>query len=228
MKPGDGKPVGKILRLIGKDLGFSYRGWHRDRRQKWEARRSEPFKSLIGSVLSARNRDERTAITVEKLFSRYDTPERIANAPLGKIESLIRSSNFYRTKARRVKEIGRIIHERYNGRVPDDMDRLLELPGVGRKIAGIIMTYTFGRGVSIPVDTHVHRVANRIGLVKTRTPEKTEQELMKIVPRKDWIIVNELFVSFGKKTCKPIGPRHVDCLVRDYCDCYRNLKDKAL
>jgi endonuclease-3 len=218
------KNVVKILGLVAKDLGIRKKDWYKDRRQKWESRRSEPFKSLIGSVLSARNRDESTAMAVEKLFSKYDTPEKLANADIQSIEQLIKRSGFYKTKARYVKQISKIIHEQYDDKVPDDMDRLLALPGVGRKIAGVVMTYTFGKGISIPVDTHVHRCANRIGLVKTKNPNQTEKELMKIVPKKYWILVNELFVSFGKKTCKPIGPKHGECPVRKYCDFYKSLK----
>jgi len=224
------KPIIKVLELIGNDIGFDRKEWFQNRRQKWEqpgrSRRLDPFKSLIGTVLSARNRDESTAIATERLFSKYDTPEKLAKADLKSIEKLIKRSGFYKTKARYAKAISKIILEKYNGRVPDNMDKLCELPGVGRKVGGCVLVYSFGKNDSIPVDTHVHRTSNRIGLVKTKNPNQTEQELMKLFPKKYWIIINELFVSFGKKICKPIGPLHSQCPVRNYCDYYKSLKSK--
>jgi endonuclease-3 len=220
------KPVGKILSLIAKDYGFSRMDWDKDRRQKWERVKSDPFKSLIGTVLSARTRDENTAMASEALFSRYDTPEKLAAAPVKSIERLIRRSGFYRVKARRIKEISRLLLDEYGGKVPDSMEGLCALPGVGRKIAGCVMVYSFGKP-QIPVDTHVHRVSNRIGLVKTKMPNQTEQRLMKVVPKRQWILVNELFVTFGKKTCRPIGPLHDKCPIRQYCDFYKNLQKKS-
>jgi len=224
------KPVIKILELIAKDYGFDRMEWDRDRRQKWEQpaarQRRDPFKSLIGTVLSARTRDENTAAASDALFAVYDTPEKLARAPVKSIERLIRKSGFYKTKARYVKAISRILIEKHGGRVPDSMDELCALPGVGRKVAGCVMVYSFGKP-QIPVDTHVHRTANRIGLVKTKLPNQTEQRLMEIVPKKHWILVNELFVTLGKRTCKPIGPLHDECPVSQYCDFYKNLKGKS-
>jgi len=220
-----GKPTTKILKLIADYIGFDRAYWDANRRQKWEqpvkSRAREPFKSLIGTVLSARNRDESTRMAVNSLFAVYDTPEKLARAPVKSIERLIRRSGFYKTKARYVKGISKTILEKYNGKVPDRMDELCTLPGVGRKVAGCVMVYSFGKGDSIPVDTHVHRVSNRIGLVKTKDPNRTEQELMRIVPKRYWMLVNELFVTFGKKACKPVGPLHDQCPVRDYCDFYK-------
>lgn len=222
------KPIAKILRLIANYLGFGRMGWGKGRPMQWELpagrRRRNPFKSLIGTVLSARTRDENTSVATERLFSKYDTPQKLARAPVKDIEKLIKKSGFYKTKARYIKEISRILIDRYNGKVPDDMDELCSLPGVGRKIAGCVMVYSFGKP-QIPVDTHVHRCSNRMGLVKTKTPDQTEQELMKIVPKKYWILVNELFVTFGKRVCRPVGPRHDDCPVRGYCDFFKNLKN---
>jgi endonuclease-3 len=160
-------------------------------------------------------------MATEALFARYDTPEKLANAPLKGIEKLIRRTGFYKTKARYVKETSRMLLENYDGKVPDSMDELCRLPGVGRKVGGCVLVYSFGKTEGIPVDTHVHRVSNRIGLVKTKNPNQTEQELMKTVPRDKWILVNELFVTFGKETCKPIGPRCNECPVNKYCDYYK-------
>lgn len=221
-----GKPITKILKLIADDLGFDRSYWDANKRQKWERpeRKRDAFRSLIGTVLSARNRDESTRMAVESLFSVYKTPGQLAEAPLDEIGRLIRRSGFYKTKARYVKGISRQLIERFNGKVPDNMDDLCTLPGVGRKVAGCVLVYTFGKTEGIPVDTHVHRVSNRIGLVKTKDPNKTEQDLMRTVPKRYWITINELFVSFGKKTCKPVGPLHDQCPVRDYCDFYKSLK----
>jgi|GEM_PF-359866 len=233
-----GKPITKILKLIADDLGFDRAYWDTNKRQKWEraggttspsgTRRGQsgrdPFKSLIGTVLSARTRDENTSMATESLFSKYDTPEKLARAPVRSIEKLIRKSGFYKTKARYIKATSKMIVEEYGSKVPESMDELCSLPGVGRKVAGCVMVYSFGKGDSIPVDTHVHRCANRIGLVKTKDPNRTEQELMKIVPKRLWILVNELFVTFGKKTCKPVGPLHGQCPVRGYCVFYKSLR----
>lgn len=179
--------------------------------------REDPYYVLISTVLSARNRDDMTIKAVRKLFSRYKTPRQIAAAPLRKLEPLIKQSGFYRTKARRIKELSRVLLEKYHGKVPDDFDTLVSLPGVGRKTAGCVMVYAFGRP-AIPVDTHVHRISNRLGWVKTKTPEKTEQALMKIVPRRYWIDVNEVLVIHGQTVCRPIRPLCEKCKVAKHCD----------
>jgi endonuclease-3 len=158
------------------------------------------------------------------LFSKYSTPETIANAPIEEVEKLIKKSGFYHVKASRVKEVSRIIHEDYNDVVPDDMGELLSLPGVGRKTANCVLVYGFHQD-AIPVDVHVHRISNRIGLVKTKTPDETEEQLIKTVPKKYWLPLNDLFVQFGQTICKPIGPQHEICPIADYCDFYKNMKD---
>lgn len=177
---------------------------------------NKPFYILISTVLSARNKDEMTIIATKKLFSKYKTPRQIAEAPLRSIEPLIKQSGFYKTKAKRVKEISRIIVEDYKGKVPSDFDKLVELPGVGRKTAGCVMVYAFNLP-AIPVDTHVHRISNRLGWVKTRTREQTEQELMRIIPRKHWTDVNEVLVIHGQTTCTPLSPFCSKCQVRKCC-----------
>ena len=179
----------------------------------------KPFHILISTVLSARNRDEMTVKAVQKLFSKYKTPEQIANAPLKKLEPLIKQSGFYKTKAKRIRDISRIILEKYKGEVPDDFNKLLELPGVGRKTAGCVMVYAFNKP-AIPVDTHVHRISNRLGWVNTNHPEKTEQELTKIIPRKYWVDVNECLVIHGQTICKPITPLCSKCPITKYCKKY--------
>lgn len=177
----------------------------------------DPFYILISTVLSARNKDEMTIKATQKLFAKYKTPKQIANAPLKKLEPLIKQSGFYKTKARRIKEISRILLEKYKGKVPDDFDKLVELPGVGRKTAGCVMVYAFNKP-AIPVDTHVHRISNRSGWVKTKTREQTEQDLMRIIPKKYWLDVNEVLVIHGQTVCAPISPFCSKCKIRKYCD----------
>ncbi len=176
------------------------------------------FRTLIATILSARNRDESTDCATNRLFSVYRTPKEIANAPLKKIERLIRKSGFYRTKARYVKETSRRIAVDFLGKVPESMEQLMTLPGVGRKVAGCVLVYGFGKCDCIPVDTHVHRISNRLGLVKTKAPEQTEKKLMKTVPKRLWGDVNELFVVFGQTICRPVGPKCEICPVYKYCN----------
>ncbi len=177
---------------------------------------SDPFKVLITTVLSQRTRDETTAIASEKLFLKYNTPEKLANADIKEIEKLIRNVGFYRVKAQRIKHIAMVIHEKFNDNVPEDIDTLLSLPGVGRKTANCVLIYGFGKD-AVAVDTHVHRISNRLGLVNTKTPDETEMELCRILPKKHWLYVNHLLVRFGKEICKPIAPRCNVCPLSDVC-----------
>jgi len=198
------KPVGKIVFLLRKKYpGLMHHKKH------------HPFKVLIFTVLSQRTRDENTIRASNALFSKYRNAKQIANARLSAIEKLIRPSGFYKVKARRVKEISRIIAKK--GKVPCTMDELVAIPGVGRKTAGCVLVYGFHEP-AIPVDTHVHRISNRIGIVKTKVPKKTEQELMRIVPKKLWIDVNELLVQHGQQVCRPITPKCSECPLTRYCD----------
>lgn len=178
--------------------------------------KNKPFYILISTVLSARNKDEMTIKATRKLFAKYRTPRQIAEAPLRKLEPLIKQSGFYKTKAKRIKGISKIILEKYDGKVPSNFDKLIELPGVGRKTAGCVVVYAFGKH-AIPVDTHVHRISNRLGWVKTKTREQTEQELMRIIPKRYWMDVNEALVIHGQTTCTPISPFCSRCEIRKYC-----------
>lgn len=182
-----------------------------------------PFRVLITTILSQRTRDENTDQAAAALFDVYKTPEEIANAPTEEVEKLIKKAGFYRVKAKRVKEVSKIIHEDYNDVVPDDIEELLGLPGVGRKTANCVIVYGF-RKSAIPVDVHVHRISNRLGLVHTKNPDETEFELAKIVPQKYWLDLNEKFVRFGQDICRPIGPKHEECLINDLCDFYDEIK----
>ncbi|MCG2828747.1 endonuclease III [Methanothermobacter sp. K4] len=185
----------------------------------------DPYRVLIRTILSQRTRDENTDEATARLFSEYPSMEDVAYAPVEKLEQLVRKAGFYHVKARRIREVSRIILEEYGGEVPDDIDELLKLPGVGRKTANCVLVYAFNKP-AVPVDTHVHRISNRIGLVKTRTPEETERALMEVIPRKYWIELNDLMVQFGQDICRPVGPRHEECPIADECDYYKSLMDE--
>ncbi len=176
----------------------------------------DPFVVLISTILSQRTRDENTIKATNKLFSVYKTPEEIAKAPLEKLEEIIKEVGFYKVKAERIKEVSRIIAEKYNNKVPDNIEELLKLPGVGRKTANCVLVYGYNKH-AIPVDTHVHRISNRLCLVKTKSPEETEKELIKIIPKEYWRELNSLFVKFGQIICKPINPRCNECPLANIC-----------
>jgi endonuclease-3 len=175
-----------------------------------------PFKILIGTILSARTRDENTTKVVRKFFERYTTPQEVACADIDEIKKIIHSIGFYNVKANRIKEVAKVLVERHGGRVPSNIDDLLQLPGVGRKTANCVLVYAFDKP-AIPVDTHVHRISNRLGLVKTKTPEQTETELMKIVDRSLWTSVNDTFVMYGQNICVPIKPHCSMCNLKNSC-----------
>ncbi len=177
---------------------------------------SDPFLVLISTVMSQRTRDDVTYPAARKLFESFLTPEEMVKADVSEIESLIKEVGFYRVKAGRIKEISRILLEKYDGRVPDDMETLLELPGVGRKTANCVLADAFLKD-AIAVDTHVHRISNRLGLIETKVPEETETELKKIFPQKYWRHINLLLVKLGQNICRPISPRCGICALNDMC-----------
>ncbi|MDE2590793.1 MAG: endonuclease III, partial [Patescibacteria group bacterium] len=166
-------------------------------RELREAENGSPLSILIGTILSARTRDENTSVVVRKLFSRYKTARALAGAKISDVEKIIKSTGFYHVKAKRIIEVASIIDSKYSGKVPQTLDKLIELPGVGRKTANCVLVYAFDKP-AIPVDTHVHRISNRLGLVKTKTPEDTEIELMKKIPKEHWIRINDTFVMYGQ------------------------------
>jgi endonuclease-3 len=177
-------------------------------------RKEDPFYTLIFTILSQRTRDEQTEKAAEKLFERYSNAEELADADVKEIEELIRGVGFYREKAKRVKEVA--LRIKNLGGVPDTIEDLLKLPGVGRKTANCVLLYGFGVN-ALPVDTHVHRVSNRLGLVTTKKPEDTEVALKALLPKELWRYVNDLFISFGRDICRPIAPRCNACPFREGC-----------
>ncbi len=180
----------------------------------------DPFRVLISTVLSHRTKDPTTAAASSRLFAQYPDAHTLSEGNTRTISRLIKPVGFYKTKARTVKRIARIILDQYKGEVPDDIEELLKLPSVGRKTANCVLVYGFKKP-AIPVDTHVHRIFNRLGLVKTSTPEDTEMELVRIVNRRDWLPLNDVFVKFGQQVCKPIGPKCMACPLSDRCRYYR-------
>lgn len=179
----------------------------------------DPFKILIGTILSARTRDEVTTAVIKALFSRFKNPDELSRANLSDIKKLIQKIGFYNVKASRLKEVSQLIIKKYNGEVPSNLDDLLTLPGVGRKTANCVLVYGFKKA-AIPVDIHVHRISNRIGIVNTKNPEETENVLQKSIDKKYWIRVNETFVTFGQNICLPIKPKCNVCQLTKMCKYY--------
>ena len=185
---------------------------------------NDPFKILIGTILSARSRDENTSKIVHKLFQKYKNADELATADLNDIKSIIHSIGFYNVKALRIKQVSKIIVEKFDGIVPNQMEDLLGLPGVGRKTANCVLVYAFNKP-AIPVDIHVHRISNRIGIVKTQNPKKTEEELVKIIDRKFWLVLNNTFVRYGQNICLPLRPKCEVCNIKDICNYYKSKKN---
>jgi endonuclease III len=197
--------------------------------QLQEAEGGDPFRILIGTILSHRTRDENTTRATENLFSRYKTPSELAKADPGVVRQLIHPAGFYNMKTQNIMMASRQLVEEFGGRVPDNEEDLLKLRSVGRKTANCVLVYAFNKP-AIPVDTHVHRISNRLGLVKTKKPEDTEAALTKSVPKRNWLELNDLFVRFGQTTCKPIGPHCQSCSLTKGCEYYRTVvapKQKA-
>jgi endonuclease-3 len=181
------------------------------------SQQEDPFQVLIATLLSARTQDKTTLAASRRLFSVARTPRRMAALPVEELERLIYPVSFYRNKARHVKAACRMLVGRFGGRVPMSMEELLTLPGVGRKTANLVLILGFKSVQNICVDTHVHRIANRLGWVSTRTPEQTEQALYSSVERRWWPYVNLYLVTWGQNVCRPLYPRCGECVVRRFC-----------
>lgn len=179
-------------------------------------RKRDPFKILVSTVLSLRTKDEVTMEASKRLFTVASSPEELAGTPVRIIERTIYPVGFYKTKARSIKNIAKRLIREYDSVVPDTIEELLTFKGVGRKTANLVVTLGYGKK-GICVDTHVHRVSNRLGLVETTNPEQTEYALMDLLPDKHWIGYNELLVSFGQKVCKPVSPLCSTCPLGPDC-----------
>ncbi len=179
-------------------------------------RRQDPFRILVFALLSTRTRDETTRAVSARLFRKVKHPSDLRRLSLPTLERWLRPIGFFRTKARHLKRLPDVLDARFGGRIPDTLEGLLQLPGVGRKVATLVWSEAFG-GAAICVDTHVHRISNRLGLVRTRTPEETERALNDLVPRRYWKAWNTLLVSFGQTVCLPRYARCPLCPIRRYC-----------
>lgn len=175
-----------------------------------------PFMVLISCILSLRTRDNTTMQASQRLFNLAKTPEAMMDLPIKTIENIIYPVGFYRNKAKVIKNICKELAEKYHSKVPDTIDELLKFKGVGRKTANLVVTIGYGKP-GICVDTHVHRITNRWGYVQTKTPEQTEFALRKKLPKRYWIVINDLLVTFGQNICKPISPLCSRCGLYKYC-----------
>ena len=191
-------------------------------------KKQDPFKILISTILSARTRDSNTITATERLFAKYNTPQLIAEAEIDILEELVKVSGFYKVKAARIKEVSKKLLEEYSGEVPSDFEELINLPGVGAKTANCVLVYAF-KIPAIPVDTHVHRISNRLGWVRANKPNKTEQALKRKIPKDLWIKINRLLVRFGQQICLPNNPRCKICLLnKQVIVCVLEKKSEAM
>ena len=199
-------------------LGDAIAGLELPAVEKISAEQAEqPFQILIATLLSARTQDATTHAASARLFRRARTPQAMAQLRVKEIEKLIYPVSFYRTKARHVKACCRIVLDRFNGQVPASMEKLLTLPGVGRKTANLVLILGFRSGQNICVDTHVHRISNRLGWVKTAQPDETEQALYRATEPRWWPYINLYLVTWGQNVCRPVVPRCGDCVLAEVC-----------
>ncbi len=205
-------PVGRTLAAMRRSLGAA----PLPSVSEIARRDRDPFRILISTLLSLRTRDEVTDAASERLFSLASTPHALARLDPRTIAKAIYPVGFYRTKSRTIRDVARRIDADYRGRVPDTMEDLLTFKGVGRKTAALVVSLGYGHP-AICVDIHVHRISNRLGWVRTRTPAQTEQALMKVVPKRLWIGLNETLVGFGQRVCTPTSPRCSACPVGAGC-----------
>jgi endonuclease-3 len=175
-----------------------------------------PFKVLISCLLSLRARDENTEKVSKQLFEVVNTPEQLVKIPTSKLEKIIFSSGHYKKKARVLQSVSNELITRFNSKVPDKKEELLSIKGIGPKTANIVLAFAFNQLV-LPIDTHCHRIPNRLGWIQTKTPEQTEKELEKILPKIYWADFNAIFVQFGRDICQPVSPKCSQCSINRYC-----------
>jgi len=176
-----------------------------------------PFQRLVATLLSARTKDVTVIPVVKDLFQKYPGPKEILKLSDAELEKKLYRIGFYKVKTKHVKELCRILLEKFDGKVPDTLEEMTTLPGVGRKTANCMLSYVFNKP-AIAVDVHVHRISNRLGWISTKTPEESEERLMAIVPRDSWNKVNMLLVDHGQRICLPINPKCKECPVLKYCE----------
>jgi endonuclease-3 len=207
----------RAIHAVIRILRRATRAWRMPYVTELSQRRREPFHILISTMLSLRTKDAVTAEASQRLFARADTPTTILQLTPRQIETAIYPVGFYRVKARNILNVCRALIEQYDSRVPDEIDELVKLPGVGRKTANLVVTLGYGKP-GICVDTHVHRITNRWGYVQTKTPEQTEMALRAKLPRAYWIEINDELVALGQNICQPVSPKCSLCPIRQDCD----------
>ena len=203
--------IEKSLKILSKIYNSSEKTTLNRMRKKPDA-----FKILISCLLSLRTQDKNTEKASTKLYAVADTPKEIVKLPIKKLEKLIFSSGHYKKKARILQHVSKELINRFDSKVPNTRKKLMSIKGIGPKTANIVLAFAFGKNV-IPVDTHVHRIPNRLGWIKTKTPEQTEAELEKVLPKKHWREFNAIFVQFGQTICQPISPWCSKCPINRYC-----------
>jgi endonuclease-3 len=204
--------IHEVIEILKKEV----KKWNQPAVTQVANRSRDPFRILISTVLSTRTKDETTSAASGRLFKLARTPQQMLELEEDEIARIIYPVGFYKTKAKNILSICRDLAGMYHSKVPDDLDDLLKLKGVGRKVANLVVTLGYGKK-GICVDTHVHRISNRLGYVKTRTPEQTEMSLRKKLSRKYWIIFNDLLVTFGQNICRPLSPYCSRCVIEGYC-----------
>ena len=210
MKPAE-------IHTVFKTLREEYKGWQTPAVTIVAQCNGSPFKVLISCLISLRTKDGVTAQASSRIFERAQTPETMAELSADEIAQLIYPAGFYRTKAEQIAQLSRRLVNEYGGSVPDDIDELLTFKGVGRKTANLVMTLGFGMA-GICVDTHVHRICNRLGYLSTKKPDETERVLRSQLPPEYWIEINDLLVAFGQNHCYPVSPRCSNCRLTGVCE----------
>lgn len=200
------RTIEKCLAILNKKYG----------KIKGSAEKEDPFKILIATIISQRTKDETTEKISQKLFKIAKTPEKLAKIPQATLEKILYGAGFYKKKAAALKEVAKVLIEKFSGKVPNNLEDLLKLPKVGRKTANCVLVYGY-KIPAIPVDTHVDRITRRLGWIKTKNVGETEKELEKIVPKKYWLTLNRVMVAFGKHQCTPINPKCPTCPLLEYC-----------
>ena len=216
--------VRRVFADLHQRYGSSFREEPGTTLAKVTAETEDPFRVLISTILSQRTRDEKTEEASRRLYAKYNTPAAIAGAPRNELSRLIRPVGFYRRKAAKIREVSRILLERYEGRVPDRYEELVALPQVGPKTANCVLVYGYGLP-AIPVDIHVSVISRRLGLAPANASDvAVERHLRRIVPKQWWVQINELFVRFGKDVCRTNRPRCTVCHFTGFCDYYRRVR----
>ncbi len=199
--------AGNILRLLRKEFP----------QPKTALLHENPFQLIIATILSAQCTDERVNMVTKELFKKYHSPKDIANANVAELENDIKSTGFYRMKAKSIMGCSKALIEKHNSKVPETIEELVQLPGVGRKTANVVLGQAFGIVSGVVVDTHVHRLSQRMGFTEKDTAEKIEEDLMKLFPKKNWIDVGSILILHGRKTCGARKPNCPECVVNELC-----------